>query len=342
MPPKRKSDTGSDSGNSTKKAKTAAPRLKKSKRVDWQDNNPTWVMDKPQGEWARKAAERWCLLPPYNMAVSEKNWKAYYEERAALDEVNTPNSDASKPIVSEELGQDTFKLLRKASANVAKVICGSVADEEERKQLSREGGGDNPRSVNSKTRLYSPYGLGTSVDFVYDYHFRMRMTMAGEKFSTLLACTRMAMDCNPKEPRASCAVTKDRNGRQKPEEGAVKVINMSGAKITGTTAANLGDFEEALFGQTGWLSPLKTFQVVAYAGTVGHYHEAYGGQLLSKGGLDKFKLFQEETDGKEFWDRESPLYAQKEEKEGSVQMRLLGLARNSADVEEEEEEDSEE
>ena len=77
------------------------------------------------------------MLPPYNTGISEKNWQAYYEERAALDEINTPDSDASKPIVSEELGQDTWNLLRKASMNVAKVIYGSVADEEERKQIAR-------------------------------------------------------------------------------------------------------------------------------------------------------------------------------------------------------------
>ncbi|KAF8875197.1 hypothetical protein CPB85DRAFT_1311113 [Mucidula mucida] len=170
------------------------------------------------------------------------------------------------------------------------------------------------------------------------------MTIEDEKFSTLIACTRMATESNPKEPRVSCATTKDRNGGQKPAKGVVKVINMvctfvltlennkylpghNGYKTTGTTAAKLGIIEEALFGQTGWLSPLKTFQVVAYAGTVGHYNEACNGQLFSKGGLDKFKLFEGETDGKELWDVEGPLFAQREKKEGSVPMHLLGLAK---------------
>ncbi|KAF9077165.1 hypothetical protein BDP27DRAFT_599502 [Rhodocollybia butyracea] len=154
----------------------------------------------------------------------------------------------------------------------------------------------NPRTVNSKTRLYSPFGLGTSLDIVYDYHYRC--FRQNERYSTLLVYSRDIDNCNPKEPLKSMAVFRDKQGRQKPDPESVKVINMNGAKITGTTAKNLAEFEEMLFGGSGWLSTLKVFQLVAFAGTVGHYNEALRGSLLKKGGLEKFKLFKDETDGK--------------------------------------------
>lgn len=31
----------------------------------------------------------------------------------------------------------------------------------------------SPREVQCKTRLYSPFGVGTSIDFVYTYYYRM-------------------------------------------------------------------------------------------------------------------------------------------------------------------------
>ncbi|KAE9397371.1 hypothetical protein BT96DRAFT_921563 [Gymnopus androsaceus JB14] len=363
MPPKRKADS-ENTETDTKKNKTSTPRLKKSKRVEW---NRTWSEDKLEGEWAQKCIERWCLLPPYDTRIPEKNWKKYYQERTALDAVNTVDSTASKPIVSEELDQDTFKILRRASANVAKVIYGAVSEEDsESTTIARtirgslyytglwgndeEGGGNNPRTVNSKTRLYSPFGLGTSLDIVYDYHYRC--FRANERWSTLYVCARHSDECNTKEPLKSIAVFKDDRGRQKPEEGTVKVINMvrsfpclfsvhlNGSKITGTTAKNLEEFEETLFGGSGWLSPLKIFQLVAYAGTVGHYHEALGGSLLNKGGLEKFKLFKDEHDAKELGTAEAKILADaegklgdkgddKEEGEICVPQRLLLLAKQT-------------
>lgn len=99
--------------------------------------------------------------------------------------------------MSEELGQDTFKILRAASANVAAVIYGSSLAEADRIRVARtlrgslyftslwgndeEGGGDNPRTVNVTSRLYSPFGLGTSLDLSYNFHWRQ--FRAGERFS---------------------------------------------------------------------------------------------------------------------------------------------------------------
>lgn len=56
-------------------------------------------------------------------------------EREALDQLNTaPRSESNKEIVSEELGQDTFKILRNASLRLANVMYGCSADEGEREQ----------------------------------------------------------------------------------------------------------------------------------------------------------------------------------------------------------------
>ncbi|KAL0570395.1 hypothetical protein V5O48_011553 [Marasmius crinis-equi] len=353
MPPKRKSANQGDAATAKKAkttaaAKSTAPKLKKSKTVEW---NSKWSKEKPEGEWARKSIERWGLLAPYDTSIKDAQWKVYYEERSALDDVNTRNSDASKPIVSEELGQNTFVLLIRASNNVSQAICGAVAEESQRVAIARtlrgslyytdlwgndeEGGGENPRTVNSKTRLYSPFGLGTSVDLVWDYHYRTRMFTKSEKFADLIAMSRSIFECNAEKPLESGAVYKDRDGRQKPREGAVKVIKMNGASMSGTTAKNLEEFEDTLFGGSGWISPLKTFHIIAYAGTVGNYSEALGGQLLKKGGLDKFKFFQDETDGKELASKDlekvRELYQEVKSKDKKdvltcVPQRLLALA----------------
>jgi hypothetical protein len=59
-------------------------------------------------------------------------------ERSALDEINTKHSDASKKIVSEELGQDTFSILRAASSSVAATIYGaSQLNEADKTRIAR-------------------------------------------------------------------------------------------------------------------------------------------------------------------------------------------------------------
>lgn len=80
--------------------------------------------------------------------------------------------------------------------------------------------------MNAKTRLYSPFGLGTAVDFAYDYHYRMRMTIADERFSTLIAKVRDIHDMEPSDPRGCIAVRKGKNGLEKPVEGSVRLHNM--------------------------------------------------------------------------------------------------------------------
>jgi hypothetical protein len=122
--------------------------------------------------------------------------------------------------VSEELGQDTFAILRRASLAAGASILGAAeVNEDERTRIARvlmgsvyllkcwgndeEGyvsspvagagahvrcsGGDNPRTVNVTSRVYSPFGIGTSLDLEYNYHYRVRFTMASERFSDFCA-----------------------------------------------------------------------------------------------------------------------------------------------------------
>ncbi|KAF9265897.1 hypothetical protein L218DRAFT_986073 [Marasmius fiardii PR-910] len=166
---------------------------------------------------------------------------------------------------------------------------GAVLNEDERVAIARTLRG---------SLYYTDCWGNDEEDLRWYYHYHVRMFSTPEKFADLVAMGRTIGDCDAKEPCNCLAMVKDHLGRSKPKAGAVKVIKMDGAKISGTTAKNLEEFEKILFGGRGWLSPLKLFCIIAYAGTVGHYHEALGSQLLKKAGLDKFISFKDEADGK--------------------------------------------
>ncbi|KAG8725031.1 hypothetical protein FRC09_009631 [Ceratobasidium sp. 395] len=124
MPPKRANPSRNDSGRPTKKTATgskkaststkkasaggkkAPPRLKKSTQPEW--NKPEYSDEKPTGKWGKKCVERWCLLPPYDTSITDDQWKTYYQERSALDNVNSVESDNNKMVVSEDLCDDTW------------------------------------------------------------------------------------------------------------------------------------------------------------------------------------------------------------------------------------------
>ena len=102
--------------------------------------------------------------------------------------------------------------------------------------------------------------------------------------------------------------------------------------ISGTSAKNLNEFEEALFDCSGWLSPRKLYDLLAAAGTVGHYHEALGRDILEKAGRGKFKMFQGETDGRSECRDEASKLAQAEKSANttdSLPLRLMSLAKSS-------------
>ena len=54
------------------------------------------------------------------------------------------------------------------------------------------------RTVEFATRLYSPAGNGASLDLHWYRHYRERMTIAPEKYSTLYVLARSLQDANPR------------------------------------------------------------------------------------------------------------------------------------------------
>ncbi|CAE6344485.1 unnamed protein product [Rhizoctonia solani] len=348
MPPKRKADI---EGGPAKKRAVTTPKLKKSKAPSWNEDSD-YSNEKPTGEWARKCVERWCLLPPYNTKITEKQWQDYYNERSALDKVNSSGAAESKEIVSEELCQDTWKILRKASEDLAAIVLGSKLDDEERKkQIARtlmgslyftelwgnDEGDDTPREVQAKSRLYSPFGIGTSIDFYYSYHLRARMFGRGERFASLYARSRLLIEVDPANPTACSATERNANGVPKAASDAVTVFDRNGSKSKGTTAANIKSFEETIFDTEGWVSPLKLVEILFAAGMVMRYQES--DKESPKSVLAKFNYFDGETNGRALLIGELKSLATLEAKEAAgpevcIPQRLLLLARHGASADE--------
>jgi hypothetical protein len=145
--------------------------------------------------------------------------------------------------------------------------------------------------VDARTRLYSPFGIGTSVDFHYDYYFRFRLHSESERSSSLGkltslsshvhyshvdsassdAVTRTINDCQANNPAV------DPDSEDDEDEGLSGYTIFSGVRpwintthrylLTLTqvedllngfvteyiTEVNIKSFEEPLFGAVGWL-----------------------------------------------------------------------------------------
>ncbi|KEP53029.1 hypothetical protein V565_036840 [Rhizoctonia solani 123E] len=353
MPPKRANPSTSTtkSGGASKKAKVttkgkkATPKLPKSTPPNWQSLHPEWSENMPKGKNAKRCIERWCLLAPFDHEITEKQWKAYYDERSTLDQDNTCGYDAKPSIKCDDLCTPWW-ILELASQKVASAIYGSVLDEERKIDIARtirgslyfleyEGadeGGSGPRTVSVRTRLYSPFGIGTSVDLSYNYHFRFRK---GEQFGSLSAMPNSVEDLDPEWPRKS---------RMTQKPGRVRIFSWSGGRrITATAPARINSVEPTLFGSRRWLSTLKLHNILFAAGTGLLYNEdmyPIDPEVTSR---EKFKFFEGETTGGDLSKSEDALYKELEEEEpeedlgdvylsegekaGCVPRRLLLLAR---------------
>lgn len=76
--------------------------------------------------------------PPSRVQASSLTPRVPPRERSALDLLNTsPRSETNKQIVSEEIGQDTFHILRLASSQLAAFFYGCCADDAERERTGR-------------------------------------------------------------------------------------------------------------------------------------------------------------------------------------------------------------
>ncbi|KAG8681812.1 hypothetical protein FRC11_000648 [Ceratobasidium sp. 423] len=362
MPPKRanpstssaKSVRAKKKAKVTTKDKETTPKLPKSTPPNWQTRHPEWSKKMPKGKSAKLCIEKWCLLPPYDHGITEKQWKAYHDERSALDDDNTCGYEAMPSLKPEDLCVNPWRVLEMASQNIASAIYGSVLEEEEKIAIARtlrgslyfielegeDDGGGSPRSVYAKTRLYSPFGIGTSIDFSYDYHFRYR---AGEQFGYLTAMSNGVEDLDPEKPRKSKAI----KGFSTPKPGSVKIFSWNGTeRITSTTVDRINSFEPTLFGSTGWLSPLKLHNLLFAAGTSLMYDDRQYSTNPEIASRKKFTFFEGETTGDELSKAETELYNELAEQEpeedlgddvylsdderaGCVPRRLLLLARQA-------------
>ncbi|KAB5588607.1 hypothetical protein CTheo_7947 [Ceratobasidium theobromae] len=253
------------------------------------DDQPEWTNKKLTRKWGKKCVERWCLLPPYDTRITEAQWKAYYEERTALEKINTMKSQESAAIVSEELMQNTWKILRKAAENVEFTILGCKLDDEQLKQrIARtlmgslyflELWGSNeedlrprtPRYVTAKTRLYSPFGIGTSIDLYYDYYYRYRVCMADERHSSLDGALRTISDCKPEDPSFCAAAPNPENMDEVMAANGCTIFMGVEDFFKGFVSRSIREkdlelFEALFFGCKGWISARKLVDLLLAAG----------------------------------------------------------------------------
>ncbi|CAE7151883.1 unnamed protein product [Rhizoctonia solani] len=300
------------------KKKKPAARGKKGKAVapKWTvDTNPGWSDNKPTGEWGKKCVDTWCLLAPYDSSITEAQWQKYYTERSALDQINTLRGGHSDPIESEDLGQPTWGILRESGDVVAAAIMGSaqLQDVDRKKRITHvlfgslyfirlagtdEGNGrPEPRHLDVYNRLYSPFGIGSSVDFHYDYHYRRRFQRQDdERFASLSARLRTIADCGAAPPKQS----EDDEEEESPADAYVIFDSQEdgegGLNTQFINEATLKVFEKSLFGTQGWLSPRKIADILLAGGSVLQYHEVDTEAAVSL--LDKFQYFPGENTGK--------------------------------------------
>ncbi|KAG8708374.1 hypothetical protein FRC11_006530, partial [Ceratobasidium sp. 423] len=302
------------------KKKKPATRAKKGKSIPpkWTPNTrPGWSDSKPTGQWGKRCVETWCLSAPYDSTITEEQWKKYYDERSALDQVNTICGGKSGPIEPDDLGQPTWGVLRDSGDTIAAAIMGSaqLQDVNRKKRIAHvllgsfyyirvegvdEGNGPpEPRHLDLYSRLYSPFGLGTSVDFHYEYHYRRRITRQDdERFASLTAKLRTAADCGAEPP------SQPDDDSEEESEGPADAYIIFGGQEDGEGGldtqfideAALKQFEKTIFGTEGWLSPRKMADILLAGGSVLQYHEVDTEAAVSL--LNKFQYFPGENTGK--------------------------------------------
>ncbi|KDN40369.1 hypothetical protein RSAG8_08132, partial [Rhizoctonia solani AG-8 WAC10335] len=236
-------------------------------------------------------------------------------ERSALDRVDTIRGGHSGPIESEDLGQPPWGILRESGDVVAAAIMGGaqLQDADRKKRITHvlfgsfylirldgadEGNGrPEPRHLDVYSRLYSPFGIGTSVDFHYAYHYRRRFErQVDERFASLTARLRTIADCGAAPPSQS----EDDEENEGPADAYVIFDSQEdgegGLNTQFINETTLKQFEKSLFGTEGWLSPRKMTDILLAGGGVLQFQEADTEAAVSL--LDKFQYFSGENTGK--------------------------------------------
>ncbi|KAL5641678.1 hypothetical protein ACGC1H_001974 [Rhizoctonia solani] len=191
-------------------------------------------------------------------------------------------------------------------------MCGSVLVEESKIAIARTlrgslyitsaDGMEGCFTVN--TRLYSPFGIGMSVDFGYSYSFDYRES---DFFGLLVTKSNRVGDIDAESPRKCKALTEDGS----PQPGGVEIFSWYGGNTVGAaTADEFSSFEPTLFGSTGGLSPLKLHDLLLAASTCSQYDDRYQGLEpdIAVASSKNLKFFEGETTGGELSEAEMALY----------------------------------
>ncbi|QRW18718.1 hypothetical protein RhiXN_00124 [Rhizoctonia solani] len=166
------------------------------------NENPAWTREKPAGEWAIKCIDKW-------------------RERSTLDKINTMDTLESAASEGESLDENISLDDAERKKNIGRTLLGSLY------LMSVDGsseglGAPEPCKLDTETRLYSPFGLGTSVDFHYNYHYRMCL-YDDKRNSILNAETREINECNPNKP-TKCTTEPEFPGKGKNDAEAEPIV----------------------------------------------------------------------------------------------------------------------
>ena len=154
------------------------------------------------------------------------------------------------------------------------------------------GVGATARTIEFQTRFYAPAGTGASVDLSWYHHYRMRNTIAPEKYSTLYVKSRSLGGSCPDDPTGAF------EWRGADENGAMCLACLDGdtderqVGKTFATLVQLRALRDALFGTHAKVSPRKTFGLLARASGA-HIVNTEAGWLYV-GMRERYELYEDE------------------------------------------------
>jgi hypothetical protein len=255
------------------------------------------------GPWLKKCVQRWKLVAPFDPRVTEELWEEYYKERDALDRFNgkiESQENATPPawveefqqpgllpygLVRNDFFQHEYVIYTKSIEEGLKTVisgCPQLTTEVENiadkvasgiyvlsgKTESKNG---ECRDFDAYLRLYSPYGLGTSVDFNFDWRFAPKR---GHEHSSLennihivsvWLTPRTAYDCTGEDYYTSTLICEDFQKYSRIQLFSMERYESGYYKRTFMGPSNLRYIEEVLFGQKNLLSDRKIFSLLIHA-----------------------------------------------------------------------------
>jgi hypothetical protein len=157
--------------------------------------------------------------------------------------------------------------------------------------------GDSCESLEIQTRLYSPFGLGTSIDMSVAWHLRQGYTI--QHYLNLCFALRTAAECQHTEPQYTICTDQGKIDKN-------RVIEMYSTSLADYTSdyykrklgstSKLQAAEMALFGRENVLSDRKMFSLLAHAGLGVDIHEIKGDlRWMLKVSRREWKKFDDET-----------------------------------------------